>query len=101
MISTHAKSTQRIKKCAPCVHLRLHLAFRVYGLGEKNVLDEDMVNVGVHRQSRSPPTTQLRCWVNVGVRRQSRSPPNIAKLSLSYVDLVWEFAGKAAAPATL
>ena len=77
MISTHAKSTQRIKKCAPCVHLRLHLAFRVYGLGEKNVLDEDMVNVGVHRQSRSPPTTQLRCWVNV------------------------EFAGKAAALPTL
>ena len=92
------------------VEMRLYLADRERwrGKGGPNSLDDDMVSVGVRRQSRSPPDTAMsvrgQCpwlmtrsvWefagktaapptlpfhlmVNVGLRRQSRSRPNIAK----------------------
>ena len=54
-------------------------------------LDDDMVSVGVRRQSRSPPTLRCHFLVNVGARRQSRSPPCYGFFGVG-------FAGNAAAP---
>ena len=109
----HAKGTQRKEKCAPCVHLRPHLAFRVYGLGERN-LDEDMVNVGVRRQSRSPPNIAMSSLIQqakpqppttvtslLGQCGSSQAKPRPSQHCQVIFDLVWEFAGKAAAPPTL
>ena len=83
-------------------------------------MDEDMVNAGVRRQSRSPPNIAMSSLIQCGSSQERPHPPHTVASLLGQrgssqakpqpsqhchviVDSVrvWEFAGKAAAPPTL
>ena len=72
------------------------------------LLNDDMISVGVRRQSRTPPPPHVLPvhqllnddMVSVGVRRTA-APPTLPWHLWMMTWSVWEFAGKAAAPPTL
>ena len=67
--------------------------FRVQGLGGEK--DKDMVNVGVRRQTRSPPNIAMLSSIPRGSSQAKPQPPQHCNF---VVGSVWEFAGQSRSP---